>query len=81
MPGPGHSPKSTDSPAQGPGADAHATTPGLAGVGPQGEAQDLQGGMGNAAAQEMLGDQGWRESGNLIGNPPVRNEKPPNSES
>ena len=38
----------------------------------------MQGGMGNAAAQDLATKQTWRGSGNLTGTPPVRNENPPN---
>jgi hypothetical protein len=48
------------------------------GVGAQGQAQDTQSGMGNAAAQQLLSGETWRERGNLRGNPPVQNEAPPN---
>jgi hypothetical protein len=42
----------------------------------------LQGGAGNAAAQDLMNSQDltWRERGNLIGSPPVRSEsQPPNT--
>jgi hypothetical protein len=52
----------------------------MAGVGAQGHAHAMQGGMGNSAAQSMVSGQTqtWRGIGNLQGNPPVRSEKPPN---
>jgi hypothetical protein len=50
----------------------------MAGVGVQGDAQNMQTGMGNAAAQDVLNTQTWRETGNLTGSPPVRSETPPN---
>lgn len=58
---------------------------GIDGNDQQNHALDLQGHLGNGAAQQLMADgnsedQTWRERGNLIGNPPVRSEaNPPNT--
>ncbi|MGB0639756.1 MAG: DUF5995 family protein [Myxococcota bacterium] len=79
MSGPVHSPKTSDTPT----SDQETTqegpvSGGVVGVGAQGQAQQMQNGMGNAAAQQLVTGNPWRDSNNLKGNPPVRNENPPN---
>jgi hypothetical protein len=80
MSGPTHSPRSneTDTATETSVQESVGTGSGVAGVGAQGQAQRMQEGMGNAAAQDMVDGPTWRESGNLVGSPPVRSEAPPN---
>ena len=79
MSGPAHSPKTADTPTSDQQtAQEGPVSGGVSGVGAQGQAQRMQNGMGNAAAQQLAAGKAWRESKNLKGNPPVRNETPPN---
>ena len=79
MPGPTHSPRTTDTTSSDQQANQQGSVNGsTAGVGAQGKAHRMQNGMGNAAAQGVATATTWRGSGNLKGSPPVRNESPPN---
>ena len=89
MPGPTHSPRTTDTASSDQETSHQGAVHGsAAGVGAQGKAQRMQNGMGNAAAQQVAGTSTgtgtgtgattWRGSRNLRGSPPVRSESPPN---